>query len=38
MSTPKITITGLREFQKALRAADANLPKQMRLVLNEAGS
>lgn len=37
MSTPKITITGIREFQKALRAADANLPKQMRLVLNEAG-
>jgi hypothetical protein len=30
-------VTGLREFQKSLRDADANLPKQLRLVLNEAG-
>jgi hypothetical protein len=33
----KITVTGLREFQRALRDMDANLPKQLRLVLNEAG-
>lgn len=37
MSTPKIQITGLREFQKALRTMDAGLPKQLRLVLNAAG-
>jgi hypothetical protein len=37
MSTPKITITGLKEFQKALRQMDSDLPKQLRLVLNEAG-
>lgn len=33
----KITVTGLREFQRALRTMDADLPKQLRLVLNEAG-
>lgn len=32
----KVTITGLREFQRALRDMDAGLPKQIRLVLNEA--
>lgn len=32
----KITITGLREFQKALRRMDADLPKQLRVVFNEA--
>lgn len=35
--TEKIQIAGLREFQKALRDMDAGLPKQLRLVLNEAG-
>lgn len=34
--TGKITITGLREFQRALKAADAGLPKRIRLVANEA--
>lgn len=33
----KIQITGLREFQAALKAMDRNLPKQLRLALNEAG-
>lgn len=32
----KITITGLREFQAALKAMDTNLPKQLRLALNQA--
>jgi hypothetical protein len=32
----KIQVTGLREFQAALRAMDKDLPKQMRLALNEA--
>lgn len=32
----KIEITGLREFQRSLRAMDATLPKQLRLALNEA--
>jgi hypothetical protein len=32
----KITVTGLREFQRALRDMDANLPKQLRLALNQA--
>lgn len=32
----KITVTGLREFQRALRGMDANLPKQIRLILNKA--
>jgi hypothetical protein len=34
--TEKIEITGLKEFQAALRSMDAALPKQIRLVLNEA--
>lgn len=32
----KITVTGLREFQRALKDMDAALPKQLRLALNEA--
>lgn len=32
----KIQITGLRDFQRQLRDMDAGLPKQLRLVLNEA--
>jgi hypothetical protein len=32
----KIQITGLREFQASLRKMDADLPKQLRLALNEA--
>lgn len=32
----KITISGLKDFQKQLRTMDAGLPKQMRLVLNDA--
>lgn len=35
--TERITITGLREFRKALKSMDTALPKQLRLVLNEAG-
>lgn len=34
--TEKIKVTGLREFQRALRDMDAALPKQMRVVLNQA--
>jgi hypothetical protein len=36
VTTAKIEIRGLREFQKALRQMDAELPKQMRIVQNEA--
>lgn len=32
----KIQVTGLREFQRQLKAMDAGLPKQLRLALNEA--
>lgn len=32
----KITVTGIREFQAALRKMDADLPKQIRLILNDA--
>jgi hypothetical protein len=32
----KISISGLREFQAGLRKMDAGLPRQLRLVLNEA--
>jgi hypothetical protein len=35
--TAKITTTGLKEFQKALREVDAGLPKMLRLIFNEAG-
>ena len=36
MSSDKIQITGLREFQAALRKMDADLPKQLRVAQNEA--
>lgn len=36
MSGPPIKIDGLAEFQKALRQMDADLPKQLRLILNQA--
>lgn len=32
----RIDITGLREVQRALREVDAGLPKQIRLIFNEA--
>jgi hypothetical protein len=32
----RIEITGLREFQRSLKAMEAGLPKQLRLALNEA--
>lgn len=32
----KIQVTGLREFQAALRKMDAGLPKLLRVALNEA--
>lgn len=38
MSEAKIKVTGLKEFQKALRAMDRALPKQIRLVLNDAAT
>lgn len=34
--TDAIRIEGLKEFQRALRDMDTNLPKQIRVVLNEA--
>lgn len=34
----RIKVTGLREFQRALRRMDSNLPKQLRLALNEAST
>jgi hypothetical protein len=37
MTRETIKVTGLREFQRALRTMDAELPRQLRLVLNEAG-
>lgn len=37
MTTGKIEVTGLREFQRALKQMDIGLPKRIRLVLNEAG-
>jgi hypothetical protein len=33
---PMIKIDGLAEFQKSLRQMDANLPKQLRVMLNSA--
>jgi hypothetical protein len=36
MSTPMIKVDGLAEFQKSLRQMDANLPKQLRVMLNSA--
>lgn len=32
----KVEITGLREFQKALKQTETGLPKMLRLVLNDA--
>lgn len=32
----KIEVTGLREFQRALKDMDAALPKQIRIALNQA--
>ena len=32
----KIQLRGIKEFQKALRAMDADLPKQIRVLLNES--
>jgi hypothetical protein len=32
----KIEITGLRELQRSLKQMDADLPKQIRLILNDA--
>jgi hypothetical protein len=34
--TARIDITGLREVQRSLREVDAGLPKQIRLIFNEA--
>jgi hypothetical protein len=34
----KIEVTGLRDFQRQLKAMDAGLPKQLRLALNEAST
>jgi hypothetical protein len=36
MMADQIKITGLREFQAALKSMDADLPKQLRVALNEA--
>lgn len=36
MAAEKIQVTGIRELQRALRTADAALPKQLRIALNEA--
>lgn len=33
-----VQVTGLKEFQKALRDMDKALPKQLRLVLNDAAT
>lgn len=38
MSTPRITVTGLADFQRSLRQMDADLPKQLRVMLNEAAT
>ena len=34
MARQRVTVTGLREFQGALRRMDADLPKQLRVGLN----
>lgn len=33
--TQRVTVVGLKEFQKALRTMDRDLPKQLRVGLNE---
>lgn len=37
MTRPRIEVAGLREFQRSLRQMDADLPKQIRVVLNASG-
>lgn len=37
MTRPRIEVEGLREFQRSLRQMDADLPKQIRVVLNASG-
>lgn len=37
MTRPRIEVEGLKEFQRSLRQMDADLPKQIRLVLNASG-
>lgn len=37
MTRPRIDVAGLREFQRSLRQMDADLPKQIRVVLNASG-
>lgn len=32
----RIKLRGIKEFQKALRSMDADMPKQLRLILNDA--
>jgi hypothetical protein len=32
-----VKVTGLREFQAAIRRMDAKLPRELRVVLNDAG-
>jgi hypothetical protein len=34
----KINIKGIRELQRALKTADSNLPKQLRVALNKASN
>lgn len=36
MPIERINVTGIKEFQKALRRMDSDLPKQLRVALNEA--
>lgn len=36
MSRPEIQVEGLKEFQKSLKALDNDLPKALRMALNEA--
>lgn len=35
--TERITTSGIKEFQKALREMNSELPKTLRLIFNEAG-
>lgn len=38
MASMKIRTTGLKEFRASLKQLDADLPKQIRLVLNDAAA
>jgi hypothetical protein len=38
MSGAPIRIEGIKEFQKSLRAVDRDMPKRLRLVLNDAAA